>query len=153
MRSVKKVDPELKGATQAVLLKSSDNAYGMTNFKAKMYKKGPGDPSGALDLAYACEYPLANDAARKSRLVLFGGSTFLTNNLLQAPGNGDLGVNAFSWAAEDEKKISIHPKSDDNRVVNLTSVGENLMLVLFVILVPAGTLLTGIWIWFRRRSL
>lgn len=153
VRSMRKVDPALKGATQTLVLQTSATAYGMTNFKAKDLQKGPKDPAGPLDVAYACEYPLPDNVGKKARLVAFGGSYFLTNNSLQAPGNGDLAVNAFSWAAEDEKKISIHPKEEEQRMVNLTSVGEKLMFVLFVLLVPVGTLVTGTVIWFRRRSL
>jgi hypothetical protein len=153
LRSIRKVDPGLKGATQALIVQTTANGFGMTDFKTKALKKGPNDLAGPLDLGYACEYTLPDNPGVKARLVAFGGSNFMTNNYLQAPGNGDLGLNSLSWAAEEENKISIHPKEDAARVVNLTSVGENLMFYLFVVLIPIGTLLTGAWVWYRRRAL
>ena len=153
MRSVQQVDPGIKGVSQTVFLKTSDKGWGVTDLKAKSLKHSPGDTKGPVPLAMACELTLPDNPAKKARVVVYGGSNFLTNNFLQAPGNGDLGVNTLSWAAEEENKISIHPKEDEARIVNLTSVSANIMFYLPVILIPAGTLLLGILVWYRRRSL
>jgi ABC-type uncharacterized transport system involved in gliding motility auxiliary subunit len=153
MRSIHKGESALKGVVQSLLMQTTANAYGGTNFKLKALKQGAGDLKGPLDMGYACEYPLPDSPDKKSRLVVFGGSNFLTNNFLQAPGNGDLAINSFSWAAEEENKISIHPKQEENRVINLTTVSANLVKYVSVLLIPLATLLLGVWGWYRRRSL
>ncbi|HTC19227.1 MAG TPA: GldG family protein, partial [bacterium] len=123
MRSVQKVDPGIKGANPTVFMQTTANGWGVTDFKAKTLKYHAGiDTKGPVPLAIASELVLPDNPAKKARVVAYGGSNFLSNQFLQAPGNGDVGLNTFSWAAEEENKISIHPKDDDNRVINLTTV-------------------------------
>jgi gliding motility-associatede transport system auxiliary component len=154
MRSVQKTDPGIPGTTQTVLLQTTDKGWGQTDYKARKWVYKPGkDTKGPVPMAIACEGASSGKPDSKTRLVVFGGSNFLTNQFLQAPGNGDLGINSFSWAAEQENKISIHPKEDDVRVVNLTTVSANLMFYLAVVLIPLAALLIGGIVWYRRRSL
>ncbi|HVZ81954.1 MAG TPA: GldG family protein [bacterium] len=153
MRSIHKGTAALEGVVQGLLMQTTSNGYGGKDFKARTLKREPGDLSGPLDMGYACEYPVPGSSDKKARLVVIGGSNFMTNNFLQAPGNGDLAINCFSWAAEDENKISIHPKTEENRTVNLTTVSANLIKYVAVGLIPFGTLLLGGVVWYRRRSL
>ena len=154
MRSVQKVDPGIKGVTATVLMQTTANGWGLTDFKAKSLKYHAGiDTKGPVPLAVASELVLPDSPDKKARVVVYGGSNFLNNQFLQAPGNGDVGLNTFSWAAEQENKISIHPKEDDNRVVNLTNVSAAVMLYTTVFIIPLGTLLIGGLVWYRRRSL
>jgi ABC-type uncharacterized transport system involved in gliding motility auxiliary subunit len=126
----------------------------MTDFKAKTLKYRAGsDTQGPVPLAMACEWTLPSDAAKKARVVVFGGSNFLSNQFLQAPGNGDVGVNSFSWAAEEENKISIHPKEDETRSMNISNVGASFIYYLTVWIMPIAILALGGWVWYRRRSL
>jgi ABC-type uncharacterized transport system involved in gliding motility auxiliary subunit len=152
-RSVQTTDPGLKGATTTAFMKTTSNGFGETNLKSKALKQGPGDLKGPVPIAVASEYSLPDNPSKKVRLVVYGGSNFLTNQFLQAPGNGDVGLNSFSWAAEEENKISIHPKEDDVRMINMTTVSANLMFYITVILIPLGTLIAGGIVWYRRRSL
>jgi len=153
MRSLRQVEPGLKGAVVSCVMRTTDTGWGENNMKAKELKKTSTDLNGPVSLALVTEYTLPEDSSKKSRVVVYGGSNFLTNQFLQAPGNGDVGVNSFSWAAEEENKISIHPKEDDVRVINMTAVGTNLMFFIVVIFIPLSTLLTGCYVWYRRRSL
>lgn len=154
VRSVQKVDPGIKGVNDTVFLQTTDKGWGQTDLKAKAWKYKEGvDTKGPVPMAVACELALPDNPTKKTRLVVYGGATFLDNQFLQAPGNGDLGLNSFSWAAEEENKISIHPKEDEMRVVNLTTVSANLMFWVCVVLIPLATLLTGGVLWWRRRSL
>ncbi len=154
-QSVQKLDPGIKGVTQTVFLQTTDKGWGQKDMKAKSWKYKPGiDTKGPVPLAMACELPVADNPAKKTRFVVFGGSDFLSNQLLTiGPGNGDLGVNAMSWAAQEENKISIHPKEDETRYLSLTLVSANVMFYLTVILIPLVTLILGGILWYRRRSL
>jgi ABC-type uncharacterized transport system involved in gliding motility auxiliary subunit len=154
MRSVQKVDPGIKGATATVFMETTSNGWGVTDLKAKTLKYHAGiDTKGPVPLAIASEVVLPDNPAMKARVVVYGGSNFLSNQFLQAPGNGDVGVNTFSWAAEEENKISILPKDEDNRVINLTTVSAAVFLYVSVFIIPLGTLLIGGIVWYRRRSL
>jgi ABC-2 type transport system permease protein len=154
MRSVQKVDSGIKGVMATVFMQTTANGWGLTDFKAKTLKYHAGiDTKGPVPLAIASELTLPDDPTKKARVVVYGGSNFLSNQFLQAPGNGDVGLNTFSWVAEQENKISIHPKEDDNRVVNLTTVSAAVILYTSVFIIPLATLLIGGIVWYRRRSL
>lgn len=153
-RSVEKVDPGLKGATATVLMQSTDKGYGETDLKDKALKYHAGlDLKGPVPMAVASEWPLPDKPDTVARLVVFGNSTFVTNQMVQAPGNIDLGLNSFSWVVGDDSKISIHPKEDENRVLNLSNVGTHFISYLTILVLPGAVLVAGIVIWWRRRSL
>ena len=154
-QSVQKVEPNIKGVSQTIFLQTTDKGWGQKDLKAKSWKYKAGiDNKGPLPLAMACELALPDNPTKKTRVVVFGGSNFLSNQALQiGPGNGDVGLNSFSWAAEEENKISIHPKEDERRLLNLDSVSANVLSYLTVYIIPLGTLLIGGVLWWRRRSL
>lgn len=154
-QSVQKVDPGIKGVSQTIFLQTTDKGWGQKDLKAKNWKYKPGiDTKGPVPLAMACELSLPDNPGKKTRLVVFGASDFLSNQLLTiGPGNGDVGINALSWAAQEENKISIHPKEDETRYLNLTVVSANVMFILTVVLIPLSALLVGGILWYRRRSL
>jgi len=154
-RSVQKTEATLKNVSQTVFLQTSrDTGYGIVNFKEKnpAYQKGV-DTAPPVPLAVACEWTPTDAPDKKSRLVVFGGSSFLTNHYVEALGNLDVAINTFDWAAQQENKISIHPKDEDNRVLQFSAVGANLVFYLVVVIIPLAILLAGILVWNRRRSL
>ncbi len=154
MRSVQKIDPGIKGVTQTVFLQTTDKGWGITNFKEKKPVYHPGlDTKGPVPLAIACEVASPGDPTKKTRLVVYGGSTFLANQTVEQYANPDLGVNTFSWATEQENKISIHPREDETRILNLTNVSVSLIFWVCVVIIPFGTLLVGGVLWWNRRSL
>ncbi len=153
-RSVQKVDPVLKNVTQNVFMSTTDKGWGETNLKDKNLHYDAGvDTKGPVPVAMACEWTNPENAAQKVRLVVFGNSNFFTNQFLQGPGNLDVALNSFSWAAVEENKISIHPKEEDERVLTLSNVAANLIKYLTVWIMPLTVLLVGGIIWYRRRSL
>jgi len=151
-RSVQKIAPALKGAAPTVFLQTTEKGWGETNLKRPKYDAGV-DTKGPVPLAVACEWAPPELAGKKSRVVVYGSSSFLSNNFIHFSGNLDLALNSFSWAAEDENKISIHPPDDDIRVLNLSNVGANAVKYMTMILMPLAVLAVGGVIWYRRRSL
>jgi ABC-2 type transport system permease protein len=144
----------LKGATATVMMQTTDKGYGETDLHDKALKYHPGiDLKGPVPMAVAAEWPLPDQPNTTARLVVFGNSTFITNQMVQAPGNIDLGLNSFSWAVGDDSKISIHPKEDTNRVLNLSNVGASFIGYFTIMVLPGAVLIAGIVIWWRRRSL
>ena len=153
-RSIQKTDGTLKNVQWSPLMVSSDKGWGETNLKSKALKFDAGvDTKGPVTLAVACEWSPADNPSKKVRLVVFGNSNFFTNQFLQGPGNLDMSLNIFSWAAVEENKISIHPKEDDLRAMNLTNVSANLIKYITVWMMPLAVLAAGTLIWYRRRSM
>ncbi len=153
-RSVQKIDPAIKNVTQSIFMQSTDKGWGETNLKEKNLKYDAGiDTKGPVPMAIACELASPGNPAKNTRLVVYGNSNFFTNQFLQGPGNLDVGLNTFSWAAVEENKIAIHPKEDDVRVLSLSNVTANLIYYLSVWIMPMAILAMGGLIWYRRRSL
>jgi ABC-type uncharacterized transport system involved in gliding motility auxiliary subunit len=153
-RSVGTTAPELKGATATVLLNSTPKGFGETDLKSKALKYHPGiDLKGPVPMAVAAEWPLPDKPGMTARLVVFGNSTFVTNQMVQAPGNIDLGLNSFSWITGEQNKITIRPKEDADRVLNLSNAGASFIYYFVVLVMPLTVIAAGILIWWRRRSL
>jgi ABC-type uncharacterized transport system involved in gliding motility auxiliary subunit len=89
---------------------------------------------------------------KDQRVVLFGGSGFLSNAFLGNGGNIDLGVNTLNWLAQDENLITIQPRATVDAQLKLTQTGVNALGFAFLILLPAIFLFTGGMIWFKRRK-
>ncbi len=153
-RSVTTLSPALDKAQTVILLETTAEGWGETNFtdKKPVYNPG-GDLKGPVPMAAASEWSPVESPETVSRLVVVGGSSWLTNAMAQAPGNFDLAVNAVNWLAMQENKISIRPKEEEQRMMSLSNVGINVVKVLALILLPFGILAAGTFVYFRRRNL
>jgi len=155
-REIEKVDPLMKGANSTVLLQTTDKGWGVNNVKAL---KGavsyhPGiDVKGPIPIAVASEFDLTDGSNKKARLVVYGNSLFFSNQFATTLGNADLALNTFGWMAEQENKISIHPKEEDERILNISNVSIMLIICVAIILIPLAALIAGFVVWFRRRSI
>jgi ABC-type uncharacterized transport system involved in gliding motility auxiliary subunit len=65
--------------------------------------------------------------------------------------NGDLFYNIINWLAQDENLISIRPRNPQNRRVDLTEAQQRSLQWFTVLLLPGIVILTGIYIWWKRR--
>jgi ABC-type uncharacterized transport system involved in gliding motility auxiliary subunit len=164
-RSVDVIEPKPAGvATSLVLGKTSDYAYAKKGFalKAKMTVKeiafdAKADRRGPLPLAGLASLTPAADAAGKTgpegRLIVFGDSDFATNRLFDAYGNGNLFLNSANWLTEEADLISIQPKTQSPRTLQLTPGQGRTIFWFSVVLLPLLVLIAGLGIWFRRRAL
>ncbi len=152
-RSVQKIEPILKNVTQTVFLQTTDKGWGVNNIKEKPVFHPGVDAKGPISMAIACEWLLPDGSGKKSRLVVFGNSTFFSNQFVGTLGNLDMALNTFGWLAEQENKISIHPKEEENRSLTLTNVSMSFIFYIAVIIIPLGALIAGFVIWYRRRSI
>lgn len=106
------------------------------------------DVPGPITIAVALERKVKD---KDQRVLVVGGSGFLTNAFVGNGGNVDLGVNAFNWLAQDENLITIQPRATVDSQLKVTQGGLNLIAFIFLILLPAAFLFTGATIWWRRR--
>ncbi len=89
----------------------------------------------------------------KSRLVVIGDSTFMTNGWFDQQLNGDVFINSVNWlVAEDEQQtFSIRPKEQKDRRLNLTPVQASVLGWTSLLFVPLFGLLSAGFVWLRRR--
>jgi ABC-type uncharacterized transport system involved in gliding motility auxiliary subunit len=149
-RSVKPGTATGTGVTPTVLLTTSEASWGESEMKAggnPKYDEGK-DLKGPVTLGVAAS---KSSGGAEARLVVIGDSEFAANRAIGFQRNGDLFLNSVNWLAQDEQLISIRPKSQTNRRVDLSASQQNLLFWLFVLIMPVAVLGTGAYIWWKRR--
>ena len=87
----------------------------------------------------------------KTRIVVVGNSSFVSNAYIMLPGNGDLALNILNWLAQEEDLLAIRPKSSDTRLVQISLSQMRDIFIFTGILSPIGILIAGILVWWRRK--
>ncbi len=156
-RSVQALKEASSTFTASPLFKSSESSWGEKNLKNSeaQYNEGV-DIKGPVNLAVVSTKTVTGDGKSKSygkeaRVVVVGDSDFAMNNYFRKGANGDLFLNMVSWLAEDEDLISIRPKDQENRSVQLTRARGKSLFWLAMIFMPAAVLIAGVAVWLRRR--
>ncbi len=152
-REIEKTEPSLKGATSSVLMQTTDKGWGVNNLKEEITYHAGVDVKGPIPVAVASELVLSDGSNKKARVAVFGNSTFFANQYATTLGNLDLALNTFGWMAEQENKITIHPKEEESRMLNISNVSAMLLVVVVIILIPLAALVMGFVVWYRRRSI
>ncbi|MFB2936210.1 GldG family protein [Aerosakkonemataceae cyanobacterium BLCC-F154] len=89
---------------------------------------------------------------QETRMVVLGNTDFATNGLFSQQINGDVFVNSISWLSQqDDRLLSISPKEQKNRRINMTVLQASLLAWLSIIIVPFLGLVTAGFLWWRRR--
>ncbi|MEP7271199.1 MAG: Gldg family protein [Acidobacteriota bacterium] len=149
-RSVKVGEASGSGVSGATLLTTSEASWGESEMKAggtPQYDEGK-DLKGPVTLGVAVSKSVVG---KEARLVVIGDSDFAANRAIGFQRNGDLFLNSVNWLAQDEDLISIRPKSQTNRRVDLSASQQNLLFWLFVLVMPLAVLGTGAYVWWKRR--
>ena len=84
-------------------------------------------------------------------LVVFGDSDFLTNRYIYEGANRDLALNTFVSLTGEEELISIRPKQPKGTKLTLNRPQRTSLILLYITL-PFIFLLTGLWMWYRRKN-
>jgi ABC-type uncharacterized transport system involved in gliding motility auxiliary subunit len=138
-------------STVEKLFESSDSSFATT--KLNSANVNPSDPSnkrGPLTIAAAGSYNTGKGNSQ-GRFVVVGSSSWLANSFISFNGNGDLAMDAMNWLSSDEDLISIRPKPQDDRKVNMTRAQFNWVRLSSQFLLPGALLLAGLSVWWRRR--
>jgi ABC-type uncharacterized transport system involved in gliding motility auxiliary subunit len=112
--------------------------------------KDPSNKTGPLTIAAAGTYKTGKENSQ-GRFVVVGSSSWVANSFISFNGNGDLALNAMNWLSSDEDLISIRPKPQENRKVNMTAAQFNWVRFSSQFLFPGAILLAGLSVWWRRR--
>jgi ABC-type uncharacterized transport system involved in gliding motility auxiliary subunit len=144
-RSLDKLEPAPKDVNTTVLVESSSNAWGETDLKSRPVKFDEGkDTKGPVKLVMLSE-------KGKGRLVVAGNTYFFSNQAYQNFNNGDLFLNAVNWMADEENLVSIPPKDNAPKSVNLLPEQYTTIFYGTVLGIPLALLLCAAGVWWRRR--
>ena len=116
------------------------------------YNKDSGDTQGPLTIGLALERSLSDKDNKQQRIVVIGDSDFLSNNNLGHGANLDFTLNVMNWLSKNENLISIQPKSAPDFKLELSDTNIAVIGFGFLLVLPGILLLTGIFIWFKRRN-
>ncbi len=107
-------------------------------------------------VSVAAEGVLSNDDEKSSRVVVFGSYMMFSSSIMQynSFNNSAYLMNVINTiSGKDDVAITIESKSIDNTELGITDVAtQNMMLVIFVIIIPIAILVIGFIVWLRRRN-
>jgi len=145
----------VENVTAVPLISTSANSWGETDFTSAEggqinFDEGV-DLIGPLNMAVAAE-----NSTTRGRVVVFGNSVFVSDQLFDAYGNGNIFINSVDWAAEQDDLITITPRTPVQRVFTLpTNPNAQLImvgiLIFSIFLLPGLILVAGISSWISRR--
>lgn len=126
-------------------------------------QKDAADSPGPISLALVYEKKLEQAGAdpkeksgdkfeRTTRIAVFGDSDWITNGSLQQWAHRDLILNSINWALGEEGGVTIGQRSF--REPKLTPISNESYLVMLAssFVIPELIFLTGLVIWWRRRT-
>jgi ABC-type uncharacterized transport system involved in gliding motility auxiliary subunit len=138
--------------TKAVKLfstsKSSFTTYDLHSSEIKVDPTK--DKKGPFILAAAGTFDTGKPNSQ-GRFVVVGNSTWASNAFLGFRGNRNLLLNMLNWLSSDEDLISIRPKEQEDRRINLTRAQFLTLRAVSQFILPLIVVLGGIMVWWRRR--
>ncbi|MGJ8668145.1 MAG: GldG family protein [Oceanococcus sp.] len=102
------------------------------------------DTMGPLNLAYMLR-------RGEQRAAVFADSDFLSNAYLTQLGNRPLAVAVFQWLLSRDGQINVDIPPAPDAQLSLSPLATKILALLFVLLLPALFLSTGLLHWWRRR--
>lgn len=100
------------------------------------------------------KYEQGTNAELTSTVVVMGSTDFFTSTFLssQTVLNGDFTVQMFNdLSGKEENTLNIVPKTANTDTLDITQSTVNVVMILFVIVVPIAVFATGLVIWLKRR--
>jgi ABC-type uncharacterized transport system involved in gliding motility auxiliary subunit len=133
------------------LFSTSSNSFATTNLSSPEIRIDPAkDKKGPFVLAAAGTYNTGKPNSQ-GRFVVVGSSRWVANSFLRFNGNRNLLLNMMNWLSSDEDLISIRPKEQEDRRINLTRAQFFTLRSVSQFLLPLIVIISGVMVWFRRR--
>ncbi len=133
------------------LFSTSANSFSTTNLNSPEIRIDPNkDKKGPFTLAVAVTYNTGKPN-NQGRFVVVGSSRWISNSFLRFNGNRNLMLNMMNWLSSDEDLISIRPKEQEDRRINLTRAQFFTLRSVSQFLLPLIVVISGVMVWWRRR--
>lgn len=121
-----------------------------------VFDSSSGDIAGPIPIVIALERILTSDSAvpekASQRIVVAGDSEFLANGYIGMGANLSLGENIANWLAGDDDLIAVEIKNAPDTQLQLNDTETLIIGTGFFLVLPAGLIFTGFFIWFKRRK-
>jgi ABC-type uncharacterized transport system involved in gliding motility auxiliary subunit len=146
------VDTTKTDVSPTALVLTIPQSWGETDFQALQNQQAPKydegvDLLGPMTLAAAAE-----NTTTKSRVVVFGSSSFAEDDNFDFSGNGDMFVNAIDWAAQQDTLINLTSNTAQTRTFTPPGSFQFIMAIVgTVCVIPLGVVVAGVYAWVRRR--
>ncbi len=135
----------------SLLLETLETAYGEVSLKefdnSPKYDKDK-DYQGPLGVGAVMEFP---SGKTNRRLAVYGDSGFIANHVVDIGGHKDLFINTVRWLLNEDKKLSIRPKTITFNEIYLPLRQKQIALTYFLLLQPGGILIGGLFLIYRRK--
>jgi ABC-type uncharacterized transport system involved in gliding motility auxiliary subunit len=133
------------------LFSSSTSSFATMNLSSpEIHRDEKNDKNGPLIMGVAGTYNTGKPNSQ-GRFIVFGNSGFAANSFLNFNGNRDLLLNSMNWLSSDEDLISIRPKENEDRRINLTHAQMNGIRIISQFGLPLAIVVAGFFVWWRRR--
>ncbi len=88
-----------------------------------------------------------------SRVFVFGGSGILDQYFLSAAqaNNAEILMNIFNVTSNKDEGVTLTPKSFRMDTYEITSAQANAIALIFAVMIPLVIIVTGVYVWVRRR--
>jgi ABC-type uncharacterized transport system involved in gliding motility auxiliary subunit len=134
------------------LVLTIDQSWGETDFAAMEEQKALTYDEGADILGPMTLVAATQNSDTKSRVVVFGSSTFAEDDNFDFSGNGDMFVNAIDWLVEQESLIGLTEGETTTRTFNPPGSMQFILTVVSTIcIIPLAIIAAGFYAWVMRR--
>ena len=132
--------------------KSWSETDGLT--EEMVFDSSAGDIAGPVTIAVALHRAAApnDEQSGTQRLVVVGDSDFLADTYIGAGANLDLGLNIFNWLIGDDDFISVEAKPSPDTKLVLNNTQLSIIGFGFFLIIPLLLLITGFYIWYKRKN-
>lgn len=133
------------------LFGTSPSSFSTYNLSSPEIRIDPNkDKKGPFTLAAAGTYDTGKPN-NQGRFIVVGDSRWASNSFLRFNGNRNLALNMMNWLSSDEDLISIRPKEQEDRRINLTRAQFLMVRSVSQFLLPLIVIISGVMVWAKRR--
>lgn len=122
---------------------------GSLSGESVVFNSDDGDTKGPLLMAASLSRKLHDD--KQQRIAFIGDSDFASNVYIGHGENLTLIVSVLQWLAHDDQRISLLPYQPPDVSVAFSNTEIAVLAASYLLIVPLGVLLSGVFIGIRRR--
>ncbi|NLT97404.1 MAG: hypothetical protein GXW96_04485, partial [Christensenellaceae bacterium] len=90
----------------------------------------------------------------ESKIALFTSEAFFTDTAIETAYNYELAINTLSYLGEQKNSITIQPKQIRGDLLQIQNqLQKNILSVLVIAVLPAAVIISGRFVWRKRRRL
>lgn len=115
-----------------------------------VFSSDEGDTGGPLLMATALTRQA--DDEKIQRVVVIGDSDFMANSYIGHGENLTLSVSVLQWLANEDERISLLPYKPPDASIEFSNVAIASLAAGYLLIVPLGVLIIGIFIGIHRRK-